>query len=104
MDITDVKVFPRQEKKLKAYVAVTFDDVFVVRNLKIIEGQKGLFVAMPSRKMADGSYIDIVHPLNGELRRELEERILSEYKKEFLLKEFFAMPGVQERQEAFGNN
>ncbi|MBN1595904.1 septation regulator SpoVG [candidate division FCPU426 bacterium] len=104
MTITDVKIFPRQEDKLKAYVTVTFDNAFVVHNLKIIEGANGLFVAMPSRKRRDGTYMDVAHPLNSKMRREMEERILAEYKKEALLDEFTTMPGMQQRQEAFETN
>ena len=104
MTITDVKIFPRQENKLKAYVTVTFDNAFVVHNLKIIEGANGLFVAMPSRKRRDGTFMDIVHPLNSDMRHEMEERVLAEYKKESLLDQFSAMPGIQERQEAFESN
>ncbi len=104
MVITDVKIFPRQENKLKAYVTVTFDNAFVVHNLKIIEGASGLFVAMPSRKRRDGTFMDVAHPLNSDMRRELEERVLVEYKKESLLDQFSAMPGIQERQEVFESN
>ncbi|MCK5243177.1 septation regulator SpoVG [bacterium] len=104
MNITDVKIFPRQENKLKAYVTITFENAFVVNNLKIIEGANGLFVAMPSRKRRDGTYMDIAHPLNSNMRCELEERVLAEYRKESLLTEFSSMPGVEQRQEAFETN
>ncbi|MEW6516400.1 MAG: septation regulator SpoVG [candidate division FCPU426 bacterium] len=105
MTITEVKIIPRQgDDKLKAYVSVTFDNAFIVHNLKIIEGPNGLFVAMPSRKRRDGTFVDIAHPLNSTMRREMEERILGEYRRENLLKEFTAMPGVQDRQEAFETN
>jgi stage V sporulation protein G len=104
MEITDVKIFPRQEDKLKAYVTVIFDNAFVVRNLKIIKGNNGLFVAMPSRKRKDGTFMEIAHPLTNEMRHELEERVLTEYKKEALLNQFSAMPGVVDRQEAYETN
>lgn len=104
MQITNVKIFPRQEEKLKAYVTITFDDAFVVRNLKIIEGNNGLFVAMPSRKRKDGTFMDIAHPLNNDMRKELEDHILAEYKKESVLHTVAEMPEVQERQEAFETN
>jgi stage V sporulation protein G len=104
MNITNVKIFPRKENKLKAYVTITFNNAFVVHNIKIIEGANGLFVAMPSRKRRDGSYMDIAHPLNSNMRRELEERVLTEYKRESLLNQFSSMPGVQKRQEAFETN
>jgi len=79
MQITEVRVYPRNEEKLKAFVTVTFDDCFVVRNLKVIQGQNGLFVAMPSRKMADGSHKDIAHPIKNEVRKMIEEKVLTAY-------------------------
>jgi len=82
MEITEVKVFPVNEDKLKAYVTVIFDNCFVVRDLKIINGNTGLFVAMPSKKRKDGTFRDIAHPLNSEMRSTLEKRVLSEYEKE----------------------
>lgn len=82
MEITEVKVFPVNEDKLKAYVTVIFDNCFVVRDLKIINGNTGLFVAMPSKKRKDGTFRDIAHPLNSEMRSELEKKILSVYEEE----------------------
>jgi stage V sporulation protein G len=79
MEITEVKVYPVSEEKLKAYVTVTFDNCFVVRDLKIIQGNNRLFVAMPSRRMKDGSFRDVVHPSNAEMREILEKRIFEEY-------------------------
>jgi stage V sporulation protein G len=104
MEITDIKIFPREEDKLKAYVTITFDNCFVVRNLKIIEGTSGLFVAMPSRKRKDGTFMDVAHPLNNEMRKSMEEQILAEYRKEALLHEFSSMPDIHSRQEAFETN
>jgi DNA-binding cell septation regulator SpoVG len=69
MDITDVKIFPVDEEKLKAYVTITLDGCFVVRDLKVIQGSAGLFVAMPAKKRKDGTYKDIAHPLNTDMRR-----------------------------------
>jgi stage V sporulation protein G len=82
MVITEVRVAPRNDDKLKAFASVTFDDCFVVRGLKIIEGTKGLFVAMPSRKKPDGTYQDIAHPINNEFRSEIERIIIEKYKEE----------------------
>jgi len=79
MDITEVNINIRDEEKLKAFVNITFDDVFVVRGLKIIQGNSGLFVCMPSRKMPDGSYKDIAHPISNDFRQRMEALILSEY-------------------------
>lgn len=82
MEITEVKVFPVNEDKLKAYVTIIFENCFVVRDLKIINGNTGLFVAMPSKKRKDGTFRDIAHPLNSEMRSELEKRVLAEYELE----------------------
>ncbi|MEK6580109.1 MAG: septation regulator SpoVG [Bdellovibrionota bacterium] len=79
MDITEVKVFTVDEEKLKAYVTIVIDDCFVVRDLKVISGNGGLFVAMPSKKRKDGSFKDIAHPLNQETRTDLEKKVLEAY-------------------------
>ena len=79
MKITEVKVFPVNEERLKAYVTITIDDCFVIRDLKVINGNTGLFVAMPSKKRKDGQFRDIAHPLNQETRSELEQMIFDEY-------------------------
>ena len=79
MDITEVQVFPVDEDKLKAYVTIVIDRCFVVRDLKVISGTGGLFVAMPSKKRKDGVYKDIAHPLNQETRLLLEQKILAAY-------------------------
>ena len=81
MEITEVRVFPVDEDKLKAYVTITIDSCFVVRDLKIIDGTKGLFVAMPSKKRKDGSFKDTAHPLNNETRDLIESKVLEEYNK-----------------------
>ncbi|MCF7918925.1 MAG: septation regulator SpoVG [Candidatus Cloacimonetes bacterium] len=82
MNITDVKVFIRESNQLKAFVNIVIDDAFIIRNIKVIEGEKGLFVAMPSRRVSSGEYRDIAHPINTETRQELEERIILAYKEE----------------------
>jgi len=82
MEVTEVKVFPVQEERVKAYVAITLDDCFVVRDLKVINGNSGLFVAMPSKKRKDGTYRDTAHPLNNETRQMIESIVLAEYNKE----------------------
>lgn len=81
MTITEIHVNLRDEEKLKAFVNITFDDVFVIRGLKIIEGKEGLFVCMPSRKLEDGTYKDIAHPITNEFRRQMETQILDEFRK-----------------------
>ena len=82
MDITDVKVFPVDEEKLRAYVTITLDGCFVVRDLKVINGNTGLFVAMPAKRRKDGTFKDIAHQLNSDTRDKMETIILAEYEKE----------------------
>jgi stage V sporulation protein G len=79
MEITEVKVFPIQEEKLKAFVSIVFDQCFMVNDIKIIQGREGLFISMPSRKKKNGEFKDVAHPLNNETRRMIEERVLGEY-------------------------
>lgn len=82
MKITEVKVTPVNEERLKAYVSITIDNCFVIRDIKIINGPSGLFIAMPSKKRKDGQFRDIAHPLNQETRSLIEESIFSEYEQE----------------------
>lgn len=80
MDITEVKVRLWDDKRLRALVTIVFEDCFVVRNIKVIEGRdEKLFVAMPSRRQPDGNYIDIAHPITREFRRKMENTILDAY-------------------------
>jgi stage V sporulation protein G len=80
MQITELRSRKvEDEGKLRAYVTVTFDNCFVVHNVKIIEGKSGLFIAMPSRKTANGEYKDVAHPISPEFRTELQNKIVSEY-------------------------
>lgn len=80
MKITEVKVYPARESgRLKAYATIVFENSFIVRDLKIIEGHKGLFVSMPSRRRKDGTFRDIVHPLNSDTRAAIEQRIIEEF-------------------------
>ncbi len=86
MNITDVRIRKiTDEGKMKAVVSVTFDDEFVVHDIKIIDGQNGLFIAMPSRKVGEGDFRDIAHPLQSETRNKIKDAIFAEYDK--LLKE-----------------
>jgi stage V sporulation protein G len=82
MEITDVKVIPVDDEKLKAFVSIVFDQCFVVTDIKIIHGPKGLFVSMPSKKRKDGTFKDIAHPLNNQMRQYLEEKVLGVYKQQ----------------------
>lgn len=81
MNITDVRVRRvTKEGKMKAVVSITIDDEFVVHDIKVIEGEKGLFIAMPSRKATDGEYRDIAHPINSQTRTEIQDMILTKYR------------------------
>ena len=82
MKITDVKVFPVDEDKLKAYATITFENCFIVRDLKVISGNKGYFIAMPSKKRKDGTFRDVAHPLNSETRKMIEDAVLEVYERE----------------------
>ncbi len=80
MKVTDVRVRKlSKEGKMKAIVSITFDDEFVVHDIKVIEGEKGLFIAMPSKKASDGEYRDVAHPINQRMRGEIQETILARY-------------------------
>ena len=82
MEITEVRVFPVREEKLKAHVTNTLDHCFVVRDLKVIHGNTGLFIAMPAKRRKDGTFKDIAQPLNSETRERMEKVILAEYQRE----------------------
>ena len=81
MNITQVKVFPVAEEKLKAYVSIVLDDCFLVSDLKVIQGPNGLFISMPSKRKKNGEFKDVAHPLNRETREMMERRILEEYER-----------------------
>ena len=85
MQITDVRIRKiEKEGKMKAVVSITIDEEFVVHDIKVIEGEKGLFIAMPSRKAADGEYRDIAHPINSNTRERIQNLILQKYNEELL--------------------
>ena len=85
MQITDVRVRRvAKEGKLKAVVSITMDEEFVVHDIKVVEGEKGLFIAMPSRKAADGEYRDIAHPINSGTRNSIQSLVLEAYEKALL--------------------
>ncbi len=82
VEITEIRVTLRDEERLKGFANVTFDDAFVIRGMKIIQGNNGYFVSMPSRKRPDGTYQDIAHPINSDMRRMIEEKVLEAYNAE----------------------
>ncbi|MCI9199638.1 MAG: septation regulator SpoVG [Lachnospiraceae bacterium] len=85
MEITDVRVRKiAKEGKMKAIVSITLDDEFVVHDIKVIEGEKGLFIAMPSKKASDGEYRDIAHPINSDTRDRIQSTILKSYERALL--------------------
>ena len=94
MEITEITISLRDEEKLKAFVNVTFDNCFVVRGMKVIQGNNGYFVSMPSRKVEDGTYRDIAHPINNEFRTLVEEKILAKYEQVL----------AEERKKKISNN
>jgi len=81
MEVTGVEVYPVEQEKLKAYATITFDSAFVVRDLKVIKGKTGFFVAMPSKKGKDGTYRDLAHPINSDMRTMIESKVMAEYEK-----------------------
>ena len=81
MEITEVKVYPANEGKLKAYATMVIGDCFIIRDMKIIQGESGMFVSMPSRRKEDGTFKDVAHPLNQETRAEIENKIIEEFDK-----------------------
>ena len=81
MRVTEVKVFPVKDDKLKAFVSVVLDHCFMVNDIKVIEGRDGRFISMPSRRKRNGKFKDVAHPLNSETRRMLEDKILGEYER-----------------------
>lgn len=99
MNITDVRVRKMmKESNLKAVASITIDDDFVVHDIKVVEGEKGLFIAMPSRKAADGEYRDIAHPINSATRSNIQELVLDAYEK--VLMEEPAAPVAEAPAEA----
>ena len=88
MQITDVRIRKvEKEGKMKAVVSITIDEEFVVHDIKVIDGEKGLFIAMPSRKAADGEYRDIAHPINSDTRNKIQQIIFEKYESEIAAEE-----------------
>ena len=88
MQIKDVRIRKvEKEGKMKAVVSITIDEEFVVHDIKVIDGEKGLFIAMPSRKAADGEYRDIAHPINSDTRNKIQQIILEKYESEVATEE-----------------
>ena len=82
MEITRLKIAVSDDERIKAYATITIDDCFVIQGLRLTHSQKkGYFLFMPGRKVADGTYIDIVHPLNNETRQMIQDRVVAEYEK-----------------------
>jgi len=82
LEITDIRISLRDEEKLKAFADVTFDNSFVVKGMRVINGTRGYFVSMPSRRRKDGTFQDIAHPVNAETRKLIEEKVIAAYQKE----------------------
>jgi stage V sporulation protein G len=101
VEITEVRVSIRNDDKLKAFVSITLNNSFVVRGLKIIRGNSGLFVAMPSRKRPDGQHQDLAHPINDATRKYLTEIVMAEYERELANPSGHAGPPTEEQQHAY---
>lgn len=86
MEITEIRIILRDEERLKGFANVTFNNAFVIRGMKIIAGNKGYFVSMPSRKRPDGTHQDVAHPINNETRSLIEEKVLAAYEEELKAK------------------
>lgn len=88
MKITDIRIrlIPNEDSKLKAVASITIDDCFVVHDIKVLEGNQGFFVSMPSRKTPEGEYKDVAHPINTPTREEINKLVLAEYEKELKAK------------------
>jgi len=99
MKITDIAVVPVEENKLRAYVNITIDHVFMVRGLKVIQGADGLFVAFPNKKGKNGMFRDVAHPLNAETRREIEEMVLAAYDRALKDKAEGKAPEAESKEE-----
>lgn len=84
MKITQIHIYPAREGLIKAYASVVLDECFIVREIRLVEGKDGLFVSMPSRKLKDGSYKDIVHPLDAGTRKDFEDQVVAKYKELYL--------------------
>ncbi len=105
VNVTDVRVRRiNQEGRMKAIVSVTIDDAFVIHDVKVVEGQSGLFVAMPSRKMPDGDYRDIAHPINSEARAVIQKFVLEAYDRALAEAEIEQELEAQEQSESGGES
>lgn len=83
LEITDVRIYlTGGDRATKAFASIVFEDAFVVKDLRVVDGQKGLFVAMPSRKNKEGEYVDICHPINKEMRQVIQDSVLAKFKEE----------------------
>lgn len=79
MEVTEVRIYPQKEKKVKAYATITLDNVFVVHNLRIVAFEDGAKIFMPSRKTSNGIHKDVAHPISNELRKQIEEKVINAY-------------------------
>ncbi len=92
MEITDVRIFPVNQDKLRAFVSIVLDNCFVIGDIKVINGSSGLFISMPSKRRKNGTFRDIAHPLNSETRKRIEDRVLARYREAVASKDQAAGP------------
>lgn len=79
MEVTEVRIYPQKEKRVKAYATITLDNVFVIHNLRIVAFNDGVKIFMPSRKTSNGTHKDVAHPISNELRQQIEQKVLDAY-------------------------
>lgn len=79
MEVTEVRIYPQKEKKIKAYATITLDNVLVIHNLRIVAFDNGVKIFMPSRKTSDGTHKDVAHPISSDLRQQIEQKVLDAY-------------------------
>jgi stage V sporulation protein G len=101
IEITEVRVSLRSDEKLKAFVSITLNDSFVIRGLKVIKGNSGLFVAMPSRKRPDGQHQDLAHPINDVTRKYLTEQVMTEYERELKHPSPASLAAVEQERQLY---
>lgn len=103
MEITEIRISLRNEDVLKAFATITFDDCFVIRGLKIISGSEGYFVSMPSRRKKNGTYQDLAHPINNEMRIKIEDQVLDAYESELNKTGLSEVSEIPRSYDAYGN-
>ena len=103
MEITEVRISLKNEEILKAFASITFDDCFVIRGLKVINGSEGYFVSMPSRRRKNGKFQDLAHPINNEMRMKIEDKVLDAYESELNRLGLSELTEIPRSSDSYGN-